>query len=375
VDRIGFGLDDSIDMAASASSLLRIAVVQFAPKLGEVHANIAKARELCRGLTPRSVDLVCFPEMIFTGYMFPDAPSIAPYLEHPKTGPTASFCAELARRLECRVIAGFPERLESLPSTAPSIPSSIPPSDSDSDTHPLVGANAALICDTTGHPVHLYRKSNLFPTDRTWACPGPGFTTLDLPAPFGRTAVAICNDLNVDVGAEWVSIERGPYELAGFCREEGVRVLVLLNAWLRPEDGGMEGVGGREREQVVGAGGEGEEDDGDDGLEPNWRVLNYWAMRLRPLWAKADVEDSEGTRQSEAREMAPANDPDLRGVIVVVCNRFGHERGKTFAGSSAMFSMRPGSGKPRLVNVMGEREEGVCVWTARIGSHTVSSRD
>jgi hypothetical protein len=33
----------------ATSSWLRIAVVQFAPKLGEVHANIAKARELCRG--------------------------------------------------------------------------------------------------------------------------------------------------------------------------------------------------------------------------------------------------------------------------------------------------------------------------------------
>ena len=44
--------------------------------------------------------------------MFPDAASIYPYLENPKTGPTSMFCAELARRLECYVTAGFPERLE-----------------------------------------------------------------------------------------------------------------------------------------------------------------------------------------------------------------------------------------------------------------------
>jgi hypothetical protein len=127
----------------------------------------------------------------------------------------------------------------------------------------------------------------------------------------------------------------------------------------------------------------------DDGLEPNWRVLNYWAMRLRPLWANskdvdAKTEVDEGMRQSDVNEQ--------RDVIVVVCNRFGHERGaisvlevsshtrvhvhssffhigKTFAGSSAMFSMPPGSGKPRLLHAMGEREEGVCVWTARVGSH------
>ena len=292
--------------------------------------------------------------------MFPDAPSIAPYLEHPKTGPTASFCAELARRLECHVVAGFPERLESptpsaapTPTPTPSIPSSN--SNSSSDAHPLIGANAALLTDTTGHPVHLYHKSNLFQTDRTWARPGPGFTALDLPAPFGRTAVAICNDLNVNVdvnvdgdGEGWVSIEREPYELAEFCEKEGVRVLVLLNAWLRPEDGGMEGVeGGGERKRVVGGNGEEAEedeedeeegDDGDDGLEPSWRVLNYWAMRLRPLWAQTDVGGSEGTRQFETREMAHANDSEQRDVIVVVCNRFGHERGATSVFRSCPFS-------------------------------------
>ena len=142
------------------------------------------------------------PLIILEGYTFPDAPSIAPYLAHPKTGPTASLCAELARpprRLECHIVAGFPERLEpSTPSATPSIPSS----NSNSATHPLIGANAALLCDTTGNPIHLYHKPNLFPTDRTWTPPGPGFTALNLPAPFGRTAVAICNDLNVNVDGD-----------------------------------------------------------------------------------------------------------------------------------------------------------------------------
>ena len=47
--------------------------------------------------------------------------------------------------------------------------------------------------------------------------------------------------------------------------------------------------------------------------------------------------------------------------------------GKTFAGSSAIFAMRPGSGKPRLLHFMGEREEGVRVWNVRVGSQTGSS--
>ncbi|KAG9308866.1 carbon-nitrogen hydrolase [Chiua virens] len=351
-----------------AASWLRIAVVQFAPKLGEVHANIAKARELCRKLTPRSVDLVCFPEMIFSGYMFPDAPSIAPYLEHPHTGPTSTFCAELARHLQCHVVVGFPERLD--------------PASESASSSALRGANAALLHDGDV-PVHVYHKSNLFPTDLTWARPGLGFTAVALPG-LGRTAVAICNDLNVARGEGWTSIEDGPYELAVFCRKEGVRVLVLLNAWLKPGER-VDGLEGADSE--AGAGGPGDDDprvgtavgtgtestnaqedededadfeDADaDGLEPNLEVLNYWAMRLRPLWAKE-------TQPSET--LADIDTDDQRDVLVIICNRTGRERGKTFAGSSAIFAMRPGSGRPRLLHFMGEREEGVHVWTARIGS-------
>ncbi|KAG8214338.1 carbon-nitrogen hydrolase [Butyriboletus roseoflavus] len=278
------------------------------------------------------------------GYMFPDAPSIAPYLEHPNTGPTASFCAALARDLKCYVVAGFPERLAPARLTDPEPPL-------------LAGANAALLYDTTGHLIHTYHKSNLFPTDVTWARPGAGFTALDLPMPFGRTAVAICNDVNVGPGDDdgWHSIEKGPYELAGYCRRKGVRVLVLLNSWLKDDD---EGEGGRGRGDVDESG------TGEDS-EPDWPVLNYWAMRLRPLWAK-DVDATQPTTDSDERD----GDGDC---LVVICNRFGHERGKTFAGSSAMFSMRPGSGKPRLLHVMGEREEGVRVWAAKIGSRTRAS--
>lgn len=355
--------------------------------------------------------------------MFPDAPSIAPYLEHPKTGPTASFCAELARRLECFVVAGYPECLESFPAAVPtSSPSSSDTAGTDHKPPPdaLIGANAALLYDPTGHLCHTYHKSNLFPTDLTWARPGPGFTALDLPAPLGRLGMAICNDVNVKAGEAWDSIEGGPYELAGWCKGEGVRVLVLLNAWLRGEDGGMEGVeegesgggdagrGGehdRDRDRVGGQG-EAEEEDCEaveGGLEPNWEVLNYWAMRLRPLWAtsvsnpkevdkKTDAEG--GTGQSDA-PTKPVITDEQQEVIVIACNRFGRERGahacfryffhgantrsfslylgKTFAGSSAMFSMRAGSGRPRLLHFMGEREEGVSVWTVRAGSQTLSS--
>jgi predicted amidohydrolase len=57
------------------------------------------------------VDLICFPETAFTGYAFPDARAIAPHLEPPLTGPTSAFCAHLAARVRCFVVAGYPELL------------------------------------------------------------------------------------------------------------------------------------------------------------------------------------------------------------------------------------------------------------------------
>lgn len=40
--------------------------------------------------------------------------------------------------------------------------------------------------------------------------------------------------------------------------------------------------------------------------------------------------------------------------------------GITFAGSSAIFSMRSGSGHPKLLDMMERREEGVRIWDIQV---------
>lgn len=362
----------------AATTTLRVGVVQFAPKIGKVQANIAKARELCNGLTPRCVDLLCFPEMIFTGYMFPDATLISPYLEHPKTGPTCTFCAELARRLECYVAAGFPERLmwdsssTAVPPPPPPLslsPATTVPGTTGGVAHrpPAIGFNTAVLYSPTGEPLTLYRKSNLFETDLSWATPGSGFTVLDLPPPLGRTTIAICNDLNVHKPAVWDSLEDGPYELARHCMREGTKLLVLLNAWLKARDD-------EEEEETSGSDGEApgteegegahdvddDDDDDDDGLEPNWKTLNWWAHRLRPTWAHHSTTEQENDDQQTVCQINGSGSKDL---VVIACNRVGDEGGKTFVGSSAALMMRRGSGRPKLLHAMGEREENIGIWS------------
>ncbi|KAJ7464769.1 carbon-nitrogen hydrolase, partial [Mycena galericulata] len=204
----------------------RIAIVQFQPKIGQVQANMAKARELCRGILPRSVDLVCLPEMVFSGYNFESAAAIDPYLEPSKIGPTSRFCAELATRLKCYVVAGYPERLE---------PSEVELYLTETGNH-AVGANSAALYGPEGQWVGAYRKTNLFWTDKTWAKPGTGFATFSLPPPLRTVSLGICMDLNAMPPHSW-AIETGPYELADYCLTEKTNVLVLLDFWaerLRP---------------------------------------------------------------------------------------------------------------------------------------------
>lgn len=98
------------------------------------------------------------------GYAFPNAHSIAPYLEHPKTGPTSLFCRELAQRLRCYVTAGYPERLE--PHEVEKGP------DNDGAEVEKIGANSAVLYGPSGEWVGGYRKTNLYETDMTWAKAG-----------------------------------------------------------------------------------------------------------------------------------------------------------------------------------------------------------
>ncbi len=55
------------------------------------------------------MDLLVLPEMALSGYVFSSPASILPYLEQPRIGPTSLLARDLATRLRCHVVAGYPE--------------------------------------------------------------------------------------------------------------------------------------------------------------------------------------------------------------------------------------------------------------------------
>lgn len=99
------------------------------------------------------------------GYVFDDAAAITPYLEDPHSGPTSQFCSALAKKLNCYVLAGYPERLSAAERAIP-----IP--EAQKSSHSPVGANSAIIYGRGGELVSQYRKTNLYDTDMTWAKAG-----------------------------------------------------------------------------------------------------------------------------------------------------------------------------------------------------------
>lgn len=134
--------------------------------------------------------------MALTGYVFREPAAIVPVLEPAGSGPTAQLCSALARRLECHVVAGYPEALpEALPEGSGA-------EEADgAEVGAGVGFNSAVVVDPTGMVVGNYRKTFLFETDKVWARAGSGFAHFDLEG-IGRVALGICMGV-------WLALRRG----------------------------------------------------------------------------------------------------------------------------------------------------------------------
>jgi protein N-terminal amidase len=148
-------------------------------------------------IKPGSIDLLCLPEMIFSGnsksffffqpwssrlslstsaplgYVFESAAAILPFLEHPKTGVTSQFCASTAQRLRCYVAAGYPERLDAQEVEKRTM--------EDGSVVDVVGANSAIVYAPDGTCVVNHRKSHLFHMDKPWVKPGESSRTKSCP--------------------------------------------------------------------------------------------------------------------------------------------------------------------------------------------------
>ncbi len=166
---------------------MRIALIQYDPKLGQVKHNIARVDQLLNGYKKGDFEILLLPEMAFTGrrhrialhigYVFKDKNHIEPYMEE-EDGTTFTWCKTQAIRLNCYVAAGFPWKTK------------------EGNTFLRLTEkgkyfNAMCLVSSDGQRVVTYAKHFLYPvslsgsllryeTDKSWADEGPSFTAVSI---------------------------------------------------------------------------------------------------------------------------------------------------------------------------------------------------
>ncbi|KAF2238711.1 carbon-nitrogen hydrolase [Viridothelium virens] len=334
---------------------MKIACLQFAPEVGKVQENIAKANHILERDNVSGVDILVLPEMAFSGYNFLSPEAITPFLEPTKSGTSTQWAIKTATRLNCIVMVGYPEvdiSETKMASTFSSLPNSsvrlTTPQEAPADTSPSAELdtssprryNSLVTVSPTGAILAHYRKSFLFYTDETWASENPlGFLTsalCPLPTPpslaasttspssfsssssndyLARVTQGICMDIN----PYRFLAPPDAFEFANHVLATSSRLAIISMAWL-----------------VLSSPEEWIEETREHAEELEISTLTYWVGRLRPL------VENEG------------------GKIVVVCaNRTGIEGEACYAGSSTV--MKLGGGNVEIMGYLGRGAESVLV--------------
>lgn len=80
---------------------LNALLVQFSPEPKKIIQNIQKVSKMLEKYDKEHlIDIIVFPEMAFSGYIFDDRNDIKCCLEKKGQGQTFEFCSNLAKRLE-----------------------------------------------------------------------------------------------------------------------------------------------------------------------------------------------------------------------------------------------------------------------------------
>jgi N-carbamoylputrescine amidase len=188
------------------SRMVRIAVAQYAPHVGDVPGNRAAAVDWARRAAAESVDLLVLPELASSGYVFASDDEASASAEDAKRGDVVLALTEVCSASGTHCVVGLNE---------------------------LDGAvrhNSAVLIGPQGH-VATYRKLHLFNDEKSWFEPGGELPVVELP--FGKVGMVICFDLwfpeavralalagaeVIAVPTNWVaSFRRQVYDAAGYC--------------------------------------------------------------------------------------------------------------------------------------------------------------
>ncbi len=188
------------------SRVVRIAVAQYAPTVGEVAANRDLALAWARRAAAEGVQLLVLPELASSGYVFASEEEAEASAEDPRDGDLVSALTAVCADSGMYCVVGLNER------------------------DGAARYNSAVVVGPGGH-LATYRKLHLFNDEQSWFQPGGELPIVQLP--FGRVGVIICYDLwfpeaaralalagadIIAVPTNWVaSFRRQVYDESGYC--------------------------------------------------------------------------------------------------------------------------------------------------------------
>ncbi|KAI5464369.1 carbon-nitrogen hydrolase [Mariannaea sp. PMI_226] len=278
------------------STTMRVGCLQFAPQVGDVDNNLNRADAILSRANPNDLDLIVLPELAFSGYNFKSLREIYPFLELSDSGITSLWARTVALRYDCVVIAGYPEKAD-ISRKWPTGPEYY---------------NSAILVNEDGEIIANCRKSSLFRTDETWALEGNGgFCDAFVPR-LGNVSMGICMDISPD---NFEKTQNEP-SFASHVLQVNSNLVVISMAWMTKDDPCV-------FSRLPN--------------EPDMESLTHWITHLESLI------------RSENRDE----------IIVVFCNRTGHENGATYAGTSAVIGVQ--DGEVNVYSLLGRGEKDLLV--------------
>lgn len=158
-------------MAGMGDNQVRLALVQFAPDIGNVESNREKVLHMAETCAKAGAGIVVFPELCTSGCMLESRAETYRAAERIPDGPTTRGLAEIAARQNIYIIAGLAELGE----------------------EGISCYNSAVLVGPAGY-IGKHRKLNLWDVDKLYFEPGDlGYQVF--PTIYGKIGMLICYDM------------------------------------------------------------------------------------------------------------------------------------------------------------------------------------
>ena len=199
-------------MEENQKKLVKVLCVQFEPKFKDIKENISHLKQMLQNYSEKDeIDIIVFPEMSLSGYIFDNLEDIKPYTSLYNQGEQYEFISNLSKRLKCYSYLGYAEVTQ------------------DGKYY-----NSCFIITPEGESLPSYRKHFLYDDDERWSLEGKDFGYMEITTKKGinlKLGIGICMDIN----PYKFKSPFGKMEFANHCLNKNVDLIVFPTNWIDNE--------------------------------------------------------------------------------------------------------------------------------------------